>query len=79
MEGHVVYVTDVPTSHDAAPFDSVPDVLTRQGIAQILNVNVRTVSREIARGRLGCFRVGRSVRVTKEQLLTYIEEATAND
>lgn len=79
MEGRIVYVSDVPTSRDSAPFDTVADVLTRQGVAQILNVNVRTVSREIARGRLGCFRVGRSVRVTKEQLLSYIEEATAND
>lgn len=79
MEGRVVYVSDVPTSRELTPFDAVPDVLTKQGIAQLLKVNVRTVSREIARGRLGCFRVGRSVRVTKEQLLAYIEEATAND
>lgn len=79
MKGHIVYVSDVPTSRDSAPFDSVPDVLNKLKVAEILNVNIRTVSREIARGRLGCFHVGTAVRVTKEQLLAYIEEATAND
>jgi len=46
--------------------------------AKILGVCVRTVRREIDRGRLAAFRVGRSLRIRMSELLRYMEsEAVA--
>ena len=39
------------------------DVLTREQLADRWGVNVRTVAREIERGNLRAFRVGRVVRI----------------
>jgi excisionase family DNA binding protein len=41
--------------------------------AQILGVCVRTVRREIERGRLAAFRVGRSLRIRMSELRRYME------
>jgi excisionase family DNA binding protein len=41
--------------------------------AKILGVSVRTVRREIDRGRLAAFRVGRSLRIRMSELLRYME------
>lgn len=78
MEGQIVFMSPVPPSGEGHPFDNVREVLKKSEVADLLGVNVRTVSREIQRGRLGCIRVGTCVRVTKEQLLRYIEEAAKN-
>lgn len=45
-------------------------------VAQQWGVHPRTVYREIERGALGCFYVGRAVRVTAEQLEAYIARQT---
>lgn len=57
-------------------FAGEPDVLGVPDVARLLGVSELTVRREIARGRLACVHVGKRVRVTKQQLFTYIEEAT---
>ena len=56
----------------AAMFPDVPDVIDKRAAAGILGVDERTVSREIARGRLGCFHVGSRVRITKQALVEYV-------
>lgn len=59
-------------------FAAEPEVMPLPHIAELLNVNVQTVRREIARGHLGCIHVGRCVRVTRQQLTDYVLE-TCND
>ena len=44
--------------------------------AKILGVCVRTVRREIERGKLVAFRVGRSLRIRMSELRRYMEEQT---
>ena len=44
-----------------------------RGAAAILHVCVRTVRREIGRGRLIAFRVGRSLRIRMSELRRYME------
>lgn len=80
-EGRVVYITEVPKSDDVKLFEDEPDVMTKQQVANLLGVTMKTISREIQRGRLECFRVGTRVRITKTALLSYIEEQSswAND
>ena len=46
------------------------EVLTREEVADRWGVNVRTVAREIERGNLRAFRVGRVIRIP----LTAIQE-----
>ena len=50
--------------------------VTLREVARILGVCVRTVRREIDRGRLIGFRVGRSVRIRVSELQRYIEQQT---
>ena len=56
-------------------FADQPDVLSKKQVSALLQVDPKTIEREIARGRLGCIRVGRCVRITKSQLLDYVKEA----
>lgn len=53
-------------------FDGLPEVLTVSEVAGFLRVAKRTVYQEIETGGLGCFRVGRAIRVTREQLENYV-------
>jgi excisionase family DNA binding protein len=41
-------------------------------IARRLNVSIRTVRRVIDRGELGCYRIGRLLRVSERQLQEYL-------
>jgi excisionase family DNA binding protein len=50
--------------------------LTLREAAEILCVCVRTVRREIERGALVAFRVGRSLRIRMSELQRYIEQHT---
>jgi excisionase family DNA binding protein len=45
--------------------------------AEILGVCVRTVRREIDRGHLAAFRVGRSLRIRMSELRRYMEKELA--
>ncbi len=73
-EGKVVYITEVPKSDEVKLFEHEPDVMTKQQVADLLGVTLKTISREIQRGRLECFHVGTRVRITKIALLKYVEE-----
>jgi excisionase family DNA binding protein len=44
-----------------------------QRAAEVLAVSVRTVRREIDRGKLVAFRVGRNLRIRKSELRRYME------
>ena len=52
------------------------DVLTREQLADRWGVNVRTVAREIERGNLRAFRVGRVVRIPISSIEEYERGAT---
>lgn len=69
----------VPTKEQSVElFSNVPDVMLVGGVADELHVTKATIYREIQRGKLGCIHVGRALRVTKTQLLQYLEEAATN-
>ena len=53
-------------------FDELPEIMGVPRAADALAVCERTIRREIAAGRLGCVRVGRAIRITREQLTRYI-------
>ena len=57
-------------------FDGLPEVVSVPRAADFLGVCDRTIRREIAAGRLSCIRVGRTVRITREQLAQYVSEPT---
>jgi len=46
--------------------------MTAEEVAKRLGVSTATIRREIARGKLDAFRVGRNVRITNEALLKYV-------
>lgn len=56
-------------------FDGLPEVVSVPRAADFLGVCDRTIRREIAAGRLSCIRVGRTVRITREQLAQYVRES----
>jgi len=74
LEGKVVYITEMPKSDEVKLFENEPDVMTKQQVADLLGVTLKTISREIQRGRLECFHVGTRVRITKTALLKYVEK-----
>ena len=53
-------------------FADVPEVLTINDAAALLGVERKTVEREIARGKLKAFKVGRCVRITRPSLAAYV-------
>ena len=75
MTGRVVYLSEVPAEPGYSLFDDVPHVVERKQAAELLGVDVKTISREIQRGKLKCFHVGRNVRITREALIEYVKEA----
>ena len=56
-------------------FDGLPEVVSVPRAADFLGVCDRTIRLEIAAGRLSCIRVGRTVRITREQLAQYVRES----
>ena len=56
--------------------DNVDRGMTLREAAKFLGVCVRTVRREIERGALVAFRVGRSLRIRMSELQRYIERHT---
>ena len=50
------------------------EAYTREEVAQMLGVNPRTVTREIQRGNLKAFNVGRAVRITRRALMEFMGE-----
>ena len=64
----------MPQSNEVKLFENEPDILTKQQVADLLGVTLKTIHREIQRGRLECFHVSTRVRITKKALLKYVEE-----
>ena len=58
-------------------FEGLPELVSVPRAADALGVCDRTIRREIAAGHLGCVRVGRAVRITREQLINYVAERGA--
>jgi excisionase family DNA binding protein len=56
--------------------DAADECVSLSRAAKILGVCVRTVRREIERGKLIAFRVGRSLRIRMSELRRYMEEQT---
>ena len=52
--------------------EGLKDVNTRKETAEYFGVDPKTISREIQRGNLKCIHVGRSIRITRQQIATYI-------
>ena len=75
MEGRVVYLSEVPAEPGYSLFDDVPHVFDRNKCAELLGVDVKTISREVQRGKLKCFHVGRNLRFTREALIEYVRGA----
>lgn len=73
--GRVVYLTETEPSAQRGMWENEPDAMTKQHAASLLGVNPKTVDREIRAGRLRCFHVGRSVRITKRALIDYVMES----
>lgn len=73
----IVCLQDLHAEDPSQMFAGLPDVMDRRRVADVLGVDPKTVSREIQRGRMRCIHVGRSVRITKQQLLEYVMEAEA--
>lgn len=50
-------------------------LLTRKQIAQKLNISIRTVDRLIIQGQLKSFKIGRSIRVSQDDLDEFIKRS----
>ena len=53
--------------------DAADECVSLSRAAKILGVCVRTVRREVGRGRLAAFRVGRNLRIRMSELRRYME------
>ena len=74
-DGRVVYLTEVPPEEPRGLFADEPEAFDVKHAARLLGVSVATVWREIERGRLRKFRVGRQVRITRQALVDYVTES----
>ena len=64
-----------PPDASSAGDPALPVLLTRDEVAAVLQLSVRTVDRLIDRGALGTCRFGRAVRVPLPALTAYIEQS----
>ena len=56
--------------------DNLPDIITRQQLAEILKVNQMTIFRALKKGELKGFKVGKKWRIEKKEVLQWIESKT---
>lgn len=66
-------ITDQPPQQHVGLFADVKDVLSVPQAAEVFGVCPQTVRRLIASGELASVHVGRSVRITKQALIDFIE------
>ena len=59
--------------------EGLREVNTRAQVAAFLNVDPKTVSREIQRGNMKCMHVGRAIRITRQQVAAYMARQGARD
>ena len=74
----LLHLIEEPVESRPPLFSNVDDVVTVDGASEYLHCHPQTVRREIARGRLKCIHVGRAVRITRDQLLEYVNSAETN-
>ena len=74
-QGRVVYLTEVAPEEPHGLFAEEPEAFDVRHAAELLGVSVATVWREIERGRLRKFKVGRQVRITRQALVDYVAES----
>lgn len=67
MAGQIVRV------HQAGLFADEPEVMSARDAARLLGVNVKTIYREVAAGRLQSFHVGSALRIKRAALVEYVE------
>ena len=73
MIDEVMNSSEVPPAPKVEPFAPEPDVMDAAKAAELLGVATATIRREIDRGNLEAFHVGRCVRITKKALIAYLE------
>ena len=56
--------------------DNLPDIMTIQQLAEILKVNDMTIFRALHKGELKGFRVSKSWRIEKKEVLQWIDSKT---
>ncbi|MBE6464436.1 MAG: helix-turn-helix domain-containing protein [Eggerthellaceae bacterium] len=64
-----------PKGEHVPLFGNLPELVSISRAADALGVCEKTVRREISEGRLGCIHIGRSVRITRNQLEAYVASA----
>ena len=60
-------------------FANLPDILTIDDLQAALRIGRSTAYKLIESGQIQSFRIGRSIKVYKQSLVEYIEEALYND
>ena len=66
-----VGITAVQSEPGYTASDEIPFAMDYAKAAELLNVDRKTVQREVKRGNLRAFRVGRAVRISREAFLEY--------
>ncbi|MBK7342490.1 MAG: helix-turn-helix domain-containing protein [Saprospiraceae bacterium] len=56
-----------------APFDAIPDLLSRHQVAELFHVTVATIDNWANSGHLTKHRIGSVVRFEKEEVLTFLK------
>ena len=77
MDGRFVYLSEVPPDTDNSLYGDIPVSSSRKQVAELLGCDVKTISREIQRGKLKCFHVGRNVRISRKHIIEYMRGAEA--
>lgn len=60
-------------------WDDVPLVLSTRQVADILSVHINTVKRLITRGDLPASKIGRVLRIGKDDLKRYLDESKGKE
>ena len=53
---------------------ALPQLLTIREVAHQQNVSPRTIRRQIENGDLACYRIGRAIRISPEDLSTFLKK-----
>lgn len=56
-------------------WENIPVVLNTRQVAEVLNVHINTVKNLVARKELKSFKIGKALRIRKEDLQAFIEQA----
>ena len=73
MSGKIVYISDTPPSVHVELFADEPDLMNTHRVAELCGVADSTIWREVNRGKLKATHVDRCVRITKKELIRYLE------